>query len=97
MLLNPNICLDDYILKVNSSCSEVNTYEKFVLPSDAEDACNSDNECIGIYDENCDQEGSYRLCKKGFMTLLIDPSCLYKKKKYYGRQQVKILHLNAYI
>ena len=77
--------LDYFTLKKNSSCSESNIYLRFIQVNDAGMACNSDSECIGIYDESCDQKGSYRLCKKGFQTLFKDPSCVYKKDKYFGK------------
>ena len=48
----------------------------------AEINCTSDKTCIGIIDEGCDEDGPYRLCKKGFVHP--SESCILKKKKYSG-------------
>ena len=52
----------------------------------AELACSSDDECIGILDDDCDDGGSFRLCRKGFISPSsnIIQSCIYKKKTYTG-------------
>ena len=69
----------------NSTCSNSNIYNEYNHLSLAEVACASDNHCIGIVDEFCDEAGPFRLCRDVFMTgHQTVSSCIHKKKMYNG-------------
>ena len=77
-----SIHIDDFLPSVVGGCNEDNTdgsYESFSL---AEIACALDKACVGVLDEGCDNDGTYRLCKIGFM--YPSDSCIHKKKEYTG-------------
>ena len=48
-------------------------------------ACRNDMECIGVYDESCDEDGPFLLVRSGFMDSRYGPNCIYKKKSYGGK------------
>ena len=62
-----------------------NTYSRFDNSPQAEKVCDGQNECIGIYDESCDEIEPFRLCKIGFKTSVFDTGCIYKKKNTFGK------------
>ena len=48
----------------------------------AETACEKDTECVGVFDDSCDQRGPFGLIRIGYMTLGSSPHCIYEKKVY---------------
>ena len=78
--------LDDFLPNITGQCSDANTFEEYESFMLAEMRCSSNVECIGILDDKCDNAGSYRLCKRGFMykytTLSHGATCLFQKKAY---------------
>ena len=77
--------LDDYEKRIGSSCRLDNTVSLFQHLSQAKISCNSDENCIGIYEQSCDNSGPFLLCHKGFATSKANNSaCLYEKKNYSG-------------
>ena len=73
---------DNFLQKRFGECGEENsmgTYDSFAL---AEIGCSSNMECIGIMDGKCDNDGTFHLCRKGFLAQ--SASCISQKKNYSG-------------
>ena len=76
---------DDYTKLNSSSCRPSNTFGLYNHLSQAKVTCNSDENCIGIFEQSCDHNGPFHLCKKGYQTAKThDSSCFYEKKDYSG-------------
>ena len=76
---------DDYRKRVGSSCAIANTFGIFTQLSQAEISCNSDDKCIGVLEQHCDDSGPFLLCKKGFeVSKTHNSSCFYEKNNYSG-------------
>ena len=76
---------DDYRKHAGSSCRISNIFGSFIYLSHAKISCSSDEKCIGVLEQSCDNSGPFLLCKKGFETAQEhDSSCFYEKKNYSG-------------
>ena len=58
-------------------------------------ACSSNEECIGIFLDNCEIVGKAKVCMKAMYSKMIveknaesPKSCMYKKRDAYGRYSV---------
>ena len=47
--------------------------------SEAMDVCRNLSTCAGVYDQDCDDKGLYKLCPKGSIHRAILPSCAHYK------------------
>ena len=47
--------------------------------SEAMDVCRNLSNCAGVYDQDCDDKGLYKLCPKGSIHRAILPSCAHYK------------------
>ena len=77
--------LDPFVLEQRIIIDNSNTYEQHKQLAFAKMACENDTECIGVYDEFCDEDGPFLKVKRGFMTSSYSPNCLFKKKQYEGK------------
>ena len=77
---------DDFLLQNNVKIDESNKYGKHTQLNSAKMTCSNDNQCIGIYDDFCDNIGPFFLLKKGFVTSFSDPNCIHRRKKYEDPQ-----------
>ena len=48
-------------------------------------ACKNDDECVGVYEEYCDEGGPFLKVIRGFMTSTYSPNCIFKKNTYKGK------------
>ena len=70
---------------MNSICQASSEYESHELLDFAKISCIEDRHCIGITDDNCDKNGTFHLCKTGYLTSdSYTPSCIYQKMTYSG-------------
>ena len=87
------IYLDDFLPIVDGICSDDNTYGSYKSLSKAEIACSLNEMCIGIVDEGCDNNGTYRLCTSGFISPIYtqNPSCIHKKNEHPRKYLYRVL------
>ena len=62
--------------------NEENSYGNYASLEVAQKTCFEDIDCIAVQDDGCDNIGSYRLCKNGFVRP--SSSCIYPKKVHTG-------------
>ena len=59
----------------------VGSYGSYNSLNDAMSACTADATCGKVYDENCDNQDVFKLCKKNTQVIVASSgSCIYEKK-----------------
>ena len=59
--------------------STLNDLPAYPTIQQATEACNADNNCAYIYDEDCDNKPPYKTCKSFAKYRRAEKSCIYKK------------------
>ena len=77
---------DDFVVYKNIVLDTSIKYDRYQNLDSAEMACRNDTECIGIYDENCDEDGPFLPIRSFFMDIKYQPNCIYKKRSYEGKK-----------
>ena len=71
----PLYSLVPYIKLEHKSCSPY--YDKYGTAAQAQAVCTSDDKCVAIYDEKCDNNGTMKLCSKTSAIFRDSASCIY--------------------
>jgi len=71
-------------VNLNSEPDATNKYNSYDRLDFAAMACKNDSECVGIYDEGCDNSGPFQHIRRGCRRSDYLPNCVYKKTRYDG-------------
>ena len=78
--MNTYISVVDYTTLLDKHCED-DDYGSYSTVDQAKAACNSDSNCIGVYDFECNRNSPISLCPTGsdFEESSVSHSCIYQK------------------